>query len=280
MVFLEVIYGCKSWTICWAPKNWCFWFVVLEKTLESPLDCKEIKQVNPKGNQSWIFIARTGTEAEDPIFWPPDVKNWLIGKDSDAGKDWGQEEKGTTEDEMVGWYQWLDGHGFEQAPRVGDGQGSLVAAVHGVTKSWTQLSDWTELYVLFHSLFRNDLWIDTTVAHHGTVGETEARVRDGHQERRVARLAPPAPGLWNKYMHVEWVSKCFRKPCGAGISRGSLLPEPGVGGCLALADGWVTFPGAATGSTPVTTWVITSPSLAFQPSFSPEESSRFLRHSQ
>ena len=108
----------------WAQKNWCFWTVVLEKTLESPLDCKEIKPVNPKRNQSWIFIERT--DAEAPILWPPDVKNWLIGKDPDAGKDWRQEEKGMTEDKMVGWHHWLNGHEFEQAPGVGDGQGSLA----------------------------------------------------------------------------------------------------------------------------------------------------------
>ena len=106
--------------------NWCFWTVVLERTLESPLDCKEIKPVNPKGNQSWIFIGRTDAEAEAPILWPPDVKNWLNGKDPDAGKDWRQEEKGTTEDEMAGWHHWLDRHEFEQAPGVGDGQGSLA----------------------------------------------------------------------------------------------------------------------------------------------------------
>ena len=92
----------------WAPKNWCFWTIVLEKTLESPLDCKEIKPVNPKGNQSWIFIGRTDAEAETPILWPPHVKNWLIGKDPDTGKDWRQEEKGVIEDEMVGWHHWLN----------------------------------------------------------------------------------------------------------------------------------------------------------------------------
>ena len=97
----------------WAPKNWCFWAVVLEKTLESPLDCKEIQPVHPKGKQSWIFTGRTDAEPETPILWLPDVKNWLIGKDPDAGKDWRQEEKGTTEDEMVGWYHWLNGHEFE-----------------------------------------------------------------------------------------------------------------------------------------------------------------------
>ena len=110
----------------WALKNWCFWTVVLEKTLESPLDCKKIQPVNPKGNQSWIFIGRTDAEAETPILCPSDGKNWLTGKDPDAGKDWRQEDKGTTEDEMVGWHHWLDGHEFEQAVGVGDGQGSLA----------------------------------------------------------------------------------------------------------------------------------------------------------
>ena len=109
----------------WALKNWCFWTVMLEKTLESPLDCKEIKPVNPKGNQPWRFIGRTGAEAEAPILWSPDAKSQLIGKDPDAGKDWGQ-EKGTREDEMVGLYHWLHGHEFEQTPGDGEGQGSLV----------------------------------------------------------------------------------------------------------------------------------------------------------
>ena len=97
----------------WALNNWCFWTVVLEKTLESPLDCKEIQPVHSKGDQSWVFIGRTAAEAEIPILWPPDVKKWLIGKDPDAGRDWGQEEKGVTEDEMAGCYHWLDGHEFE-----------------------------------------------------------------------------------------------------------------------------------------------------------------------
>ena len=110
----------------WALKNWCFWTVVLEKTLENPLDCKAIQSVNPKGYQSWVFRGRTDVEAETPILWPPDVKNWLIWKDPDAGKDWGQEEKGTIEDEMVGWHHWLDRHGFEWTLVVGDRQGGLV----------------------------------------------------------------------------------------------------------------------------------------------------------
>ena len=109
----------------WAPKNWCFWAVVLEKTLESPLDCKEIQPVHPKRDQSWVFIGRTDVEAETPILWPPYAKSWLIWKDPDAGKDWGQEEKGTTEDETVGWHRRLDGHGFGWTPGV-DGQGGLV----------------------------------------------------------------------------------------------------------------------------------------------------------
>ena len=109
----------------WASKNWCFWTVVLEKTFESPLDYKEIQPVHSKGNQSWIFLGRIGAEAETPMFWSSDVKNWLIGTDPDSGKDWRREEKGTTEDEMVIW-QWLDGHEFEQALGVDDGQGSLA----------------------------------------------------------------------------------------------------------------------------------------------------------
>ena len=106
--------------------NWHFWTVVLQKTLESPLDCKEIQPVHPKGVQSWVFIGRTDAEAETPILWPPDAKSWLIWKDPDVGKDWGQEEKGTREDEIVGWHHGLNGHGFGWTPGVGDGQGGLA----------------------------------------------------------------------------------------------------------------------------------------------------------
>ena len=134
----------------WAPKNWCLWTVELEKTPQSPLDCKEIKPVNPKGNQSWIFIERTDAEAEVPIFWPPDAKNWLIGKDPDAGKDWGQEEKGTTVDEMVGWHHKLDGHEFEQTPGISDGQGSVACCSPWSHKeSDTTGATWTELNAYF-----------------------------------------------------------------------------------------------------------------------------------
>ena len=128
----------------WVLKNQCFWTVVLEKILESPLDCKEIQSVHPKGNQSWIFIGRTDAEAETPILWPLDGRTDSLEK-TDTGKHWRQ-EKGTTEDEMVGWHHRLDGYEFEQAPGVGDGQKAWCAAVHGVAKSRTQLS-WTDRYV-------------------------------------------------------------------------------------------------------------------------------------
>ena len=131
----------------WVLKNWCFWTVVLEKTLESPLVCKEIQPVHPKGDQSWVFIGRTDAEAETPILGPPHAKSWLIGKDSDAGRGWRQEKKGTTEDEMAGWHHWLDGHESKWTPGVGDGQGGLVCC-----DSWgckesdtTEWLKWTEL---------------------------------------------------------------------------------------------------------------------------------------
>ena len=131
----------------WVWKNWCFWTVVLEKTLESPLNFMEIQPVNPKGNQSWKFIRRTDAEAETPILWPPDAKSWLIGKGPDAGKDWRREETGTTEYKMVGWHHRLDGHEFEQALGVGDGQGSLVCcSPWGRKESYTTewLNEWAD----------------------------------------------------------------------------------------------------------------------------------------
>ena len=131
----------------WAPKNWCFWTVVLEKTPESPLDCKEIQPVHRKGNQSWIVLGRADAEAETPILWPPDAKKWLNGKDRDAEKDWRQEEKGMAESEMVGGHHQLNGHEFEQALGVGDGQGGLACC-----SSWghkesdmTEQLNWTKL---------------------------------------------------------------------------------------------------------------------------------------
>ena len=151
-----VKYGCElDHKESWAQKNWCFWTVVLEKTLEIPLDCKEIQPVHPKGDQSWILIGRTDAKAEALIFWSPDVKNWLSRKDPDAGKDWRQEEKGMTEDEMVGWHHWLSAHESEQPLRVGDGQGRM-ASCYSWGHSQTRLRNWTELKkqpgILFHNV--------------------------------------------------------------------------------------------------------------------------------
>ena len=129
----------------WVLQNWCLRIVVLEETLESPLDCKEIKPVNPKGNQPWILIGRTDAEAEAPILWPCDIKNWLIGKDCDAGKDIRQKTKKMAEDEMVGGHHQLNGHEFKQTSRDSEGQEAWCAAVHGVTKSWTWLSHSTTM---------------------------------------------------------------------------------------------------------------------------------------
>ena len=128
MVFPVVTYGCENWTVKKAErqKNWCFWTVVLEKTLESLLDCKEIQPVHPKGDQSWVYIWKTDVEAETPILWSPDAKSWLIWKDPDPGKDWGQEEKGMIEDETAGWHRWLNWHGFGWTLGVDDGQGGMA----------------------------------------------------------------------------------------------------------------------------------------------------------
>jgi len=149
----------------WAPKNWCFWIVVLENTLESPLDCKEIKPVHPKGNQSWIFIERTDVEAETPILWPPDVKNWLLWKDSDAGKDWRQEEKGRQR------MRWLDGitdsmnMSLSKLWELVMDRKAWHAAVCGVEKSQTWLSDWTELESLKSTLVRQSVIWTCSIPH-------------------------------------------------------------------------------------------------------------------
>ena len=132
----------------WALKNWCFWTVALEKTLESPLDCKEIQPVHSEGDQSWVFFGRTDAKAETPILWPPHVKSWLIGKDPDAGRDWGQKEKGMAKDEMAGWHHQLDGHEFGWTPGVGDGQGGLACYDSQDRKEsdTTEWLNWTEHY--------------------------------------------------------------------------------------------------------------------------------------
>ena len=133
----------------WALKNACSWTEVLEKTFENPLDCKEIQPVHPRGNQSWVFIGRTDTKAETPVIWTPHAKSWLIEKDSDAGGDWGQAEKGMTEDEMAGWHHRLNGHEFEWTPGVGDGQGCLACCDSWGRKEsdMTEGLNWTELKV-------------------------------------------------------------------------------------------------------------------------------------
>ena len=147
----------------WVLKNWCFWAVVLEKTLESPLDCKEIQPVHSKGDQPWVFFGRNDAKAEIPVLWPPHVKSWLIGKDSDAGRDWGQEEKGTTEDEMAGWHHQLDGREFEWTLGVDDGQGGLVCCSSWGCKEsdMTERLNWIELNWINPLLYgqRMQLWV-------------------------------------------------------------------------------------------------------------------------
>ena len=141
----------------WAPKNWCFWTVVLEKILESPLDCKEIQPVHPKGDKSWVFIGRTDAKVETPILWPPHANSWLIGKDPDARRDWGQEEKGMTKDEMAGWYHWLNGREFEWTLGDGNGQGGVLQFI-GLQRVglWRKLS--AEELMLLNCGVGKDSW--------------------------------------------------------------------------------------------------------------------------
>ena len=150
---------------CWAPKNWCFWTVVLEKILENPLDCKEIQPVRSEGDQSWVFFGSNNAKAETPVLWPPHAKSWLIGKDSDAGRDWGQEEKGMTEDEMAEWHHWLDGCESEWTPGVGDGQGGLACCDSWGCKELdtTERVNWTDGFSKSHvqmgELYHKECWV-------------------------------------------------------------------------------------------------------------------------
>ena len=192
----------------WAPKNWCFWTVVLEKTLGSPLDCKEIQPVHPKGDQSWMFIGGTDVEAQTPILWPPDVKSWLIWKDPDAGKDWGQEDKGMTEDEMVGWHHRLDGHGFAWTLGVGDGQGGLACCGSWGRKEsdTTERLNWTDSFS--HTV---DFWIQSW----GKLSHF-SRVQPFSSLWTVDRLALPSIGILQARI-LEWVAM--------PSSRGSSQPR-------------------------------------------------------
>ena len=164
----------------WVPKNWCFWTVVLEKTLESPLDCKEIQPVHSEGDQPWVFFGRDDAQAETPVLWPPHAKGWLIGKDSDAGRDWGQEEKGTTEDEMAEWHHQLDGCEFWWTLGVGDGQGGLACCdSRGHKESYTtKRLNWTELK---SSQILEQIWILMYKKLKGPKGRSV--------QRRICRIA-------------------------------------------------------------------------------------------
>ena len=178
----------------WGPKNWCFWTVWMEKTLENPLDSKEINLVNPKGNQPWIVIGKTDAEAEAPIFWPPDMKSQLTGKDSDAGKDWKQEEKGVKEDEMIGWHHWLNGLEFEPTLGDGEGQESLACCSPRAHKEWgttewlNNQSPWEELSLkLKFWYFGHLMWRADSLEKTLTLEKIEGKRRLGWQSMRMIK---------------------------------------------------------------------------------------------
>ena len=184
-------------------ESWCFWTVLLEKTLESPLDSKELKLVHPKGNQSWIFIGRTDAEAETPILWPPDMKSRLIGEDPDTGKDWRQEEKGTTEDEMVGWHHWLDAHEFEQVLGVGDGQGSLAwCSLWGHKESDTaEQLNWTNDDHMAWIILKSCHWINSQIE--------RGRRKKQHSKSISTEMISNFENVKNGTQNV-WVNKIIR----------------------------------------------------------------------
>ena len=171
-----------------ALKNWCFWTVVLEKTLESPLDCKEIQPVHSEGDQSWVFFIRNDAKPKTPVLWPPHANSWLIGKDSDAGRDWGQEEKGTTEDEMAGWHHRLDGHESKWTPGDGDGQGGLACCYSWGRKELdtTERLNWTELNTFEH-------WEDIAIPWHEGMKRSDSITggprRDGAIENDLPQIS-------------------------------------------------------------------------------------------
>ena len=188
----------------WAQKNWCFWFVVLEKTLESPLDCKEIQPVHSEGDQPWVFFGRNDAKAETPVLWPPHEKNWLIGKDSDAGRDWGQEEKGMTKDEMAGWHRWLNGREFEWTLGVGDGQGGLACCDSWGCKEldMTERLNWTEL-----KEFGDLDWIKMALCWQGVRSRTWTQLSLGRPDSQMCsvlwltailgQVLPSIPCIWS-----------------------------------------------------------------------------------
>ena len=228
MVFPVVMHGCESWTKeSWVLKNWCFWNVVLEKTLENPLDCKEIQPVHPKGDQSWVFIGRTEDEAETPVLWPPDAKNWLIWRDPDAGKDWRQEEKGTTEDEMVGWHHRLNGHEFGWTLGVGDGQGGLACCdswgckgsdtIEWLNWNWNRegVSPLLFLKYSFHFLLGVSLIALYFLFKHR--GRTSLEVQWLRLHASVSGSTISIPGWGTKIPHASWCSKKKKKNGGGRL---------------------------------------------------------------
>ena len=212
----------------WAPKNRCFWTAVLEKTLESPLDCKEIQPVHSEGDQPWDFFERNDAKAETPVLWPPHVKGWLIGKDSDAGKDWGQEDKGTTEDEMSGWHHWLDRCESEWTPGVDDGQGGLAC-----WDSWgrkesdtTERLNWSELMARWK---RGLIWVFVwqlylSFSCHQYIWYSGYTPEDSKNKRKVMLLLNSDIGTVHFIVVQRYCTFNKLKVCGSPHSSNSIFP--------------------------------------------------------